>query len=89
MNIMKSTTEFNSQITKYGETICDFDLPLKKQPFERIFIACHTDSTHEFNIPDEKLIYSVPSGIHSHKPPLHGLKKNGIILSNFISFIDK
>lgn len=60
------------QITKYGETICDFDLPLKKQPFERIFIACHIDSMHEFNIPDEKLLFSVPSAIHSHKPPLHG-----------------
>lgn len=62
------------QITKFGETICEFDLPLKKQPFERIFIACHSDATHEFNIPDEKFIFSVPSAIHSHKPPLHGMQ---------------
>ncbi|XP_031629152.1 N(6)-adenine-specific DNA methyltransferase METTL4 [Contarinia nasturtii] len=67
-------TWFWIKVTKYGETICEFDLPLKKQPFERIFIACHEDSSYNFNsIPDEKLIYSVPSAIHSNKPPLQDL----------------
>lgn len=66
--------EIYIQITKFGEVICDFSLPLKKQPFERIFIACHENSTNDFNIPDEKLIFSVPSAIHSHKPPLQGTK---------------
>lgn len=96
--VIKFTIKFTFQITKYGETICHFDLPLKKQPFERIFIACHMDSTHAFNISDEQLIYSVPSGIHSHKPPLHGLKNRfdfsfidefSIVLNiSFICFLD-
>lgn len=75
------------QITKYGETICEFDLPLKKQPFERIFIACHKDTTHDFNIPDERMIFSVPSSIHSHKPPLQGRKKKNqnVVQLNFMA----
>lgn len=67
---------FYAQITKCGELICEFDLPLKKQPFERIFIACHEDSSHDFNIPNEKMIFSIPSAIHSNKPPLQGNCQN-------------
>lgn len=81
----------NFQITKSGEPICEFDLPLKKQPFERIFIACHKDSS--FNIPDEKLIFSVPSSIHSHKPPLQGdlqlqILLNAHVLKQYFEFTD-
>lgn len=74
--LLNSRIYFQFQITKYGRTICEFDLPLKKQPFERIFIACHNESIQDFKIPDEKLIFSIPSAIHSHKPPLHGLWNN-------------
>lgn len=62
-------------MTKSGDTICDFGLPLKKQPFERVFIACHNKTTQYDNIPNEKFIFSIPSAIHSHKPPLNGKKK--------------
>lgn len=60
------------QITKFGEPICEFGSPLKKQPFERLFIACPTEMSHTINIPEENFLYSVPSAIHSHKPPLEG-----------------
>ncbi|XP_055321056.1 DNA N6-methyl methyltransferase [Sitodiplosis mosellana] len=72
-NLQLLATWYWMKITKYGEPICDFDLPLKKQPFERLFIACHKDNTHDFNIPNERMIFSVPSSIHSHKPPLQDL----------------
>lgn len=60
------------QITKFGEPICEFGSPLKKQPFERLFIACPAEMSRTINIPAENFIYSVPSAIHSHKPPLEG-----------------
>lgn len=60
------------QITKTGDPICVFDKPLKKQPFERLYIACHNECDLYKNMPAEKFIYSIPSAIHSHKPPIQG-----------------
>lgn len=62
------------QITKFGETICDFNIPRKKQPFERLFIACPIDCDQAIDIDEERLIFSIPSALHSHKPPLKGTK---------------
>ncbi|KAH0561153.1 N(6)-adenine-specific methyltransferase METTL4 [Cotesia glomerata] len=57
------------KVTKSGETICDFNNSLVKQPFELlIFGSLNRSATPQ--IPDKKLIISVPSAIHSHKPPL-------------------
>lgn len=62
----------SSQVTKYGDTVCEFGLPLRKQPFEQLFIACHTDSDRFEGIGSTKYLFSIPSAIHSHKPPLIG-----------------
>lgn len=54
-----------------GDVVCDFNETHGKQPYELLIIG-----TSEFNskidIPNEKLIVSVPSAMHSHKPPLNG-----------------
>ncbi|XP_053966907.1 N(6)-adenine-specific methyltransferase METTL4 [Anastrepha ludens] len=44
----------------------------KKQPFEMLYIACHFESPQDFGASLQKVtaIVSVPSVIHSHKPPL-------------------
>ncbi|CAG9864046.1 unnamed protein product [Phyllotreta striolata] len=56
------------KITKKGEPICNFSDPPGKQPFERIIFAHRTRSEP---LPENgKLIVSIPSAIHSHKPPL-------------------
>lgn len=74
------------KITKYGETICEFSLPLKKQPFERLFIACPIDTDRSFEIPEEKFIFSIPSAIHSHKPPLDGKFSHNFLFIDLIFF---
>jgi len=62
------------KVTKYGETICEFSEGTGKQPYEIIFIGeksgvkSEGDSRRE--IPEDAVIISTPSGIHSHKPPL-------------------
>lgn len=55
------------KITQSGETICDFSDPPGKQPFEKIIIGAKRFS----HLPENgKLVVSIPSAIHSHKPPL-------------------
>lgn len=70
----------SGQITKHGDTVCEFDVPLRKQPFEQLFIAAHIASDqHQFKtIPDAHCFFSVPSAIHSQKPPLTGLRMQSI-----------
>ena len=54
-----------------GELFCSIDG--NKKPFEQIFIATHQDSKiFDGLIENECLIFSQPSSIHSHKPPLLG-----------------
>lgn len=65
------------QITTSGNPVCKFNTLLGKQPFEQIIIGCHSDSDNTFNF-GEKLIASVPSAIHSHKPPLSEVFKEYI-----------
>nr|ALS04285.1 methyltransferase-like protein 4-like protein [Acartia pacifica] len=61
------------KVTKYGELICDFSQ--HKNPYEVIFLATPLTSSNDNlkNLPDNLVIISVPSGIHSHKPPLDAL----------------
>ncbi|KAL1501411.1 hypothetical protein ABEB36_006735 [Hypothenemus hampei] len=57
------------KVTINGEPICDFSRPPGKQPFEQILIA-KKGGENELIPTDGKLIVSIPSAIHSHKPPL-------------------
>ncbi|KAI4466635.1 n6-adenosine-methyltransferase [Holotrichia oblita] len=60
------------KVTIAGEPICNFSEPPGKQPFEQIVFAAR-DRDIFVDIPDERLVVSVPSALHSHKPPLEKL----------------
>uniref|UniRef100_A0A182Q5F2 Methyltransferase-like protein 4 n=1 Tax=Anopheles farauti TaxID=69004 RepID=A0A182Q5F2_9DIPT len=60
------------KITSSGEPVCKFNEPQQKQPYERLFIGLPAESTMSTTFPRERFLYSVPSAIHSHKPPLYG-----------------
>lgn len=56
--------------------MCDFSQSLGKQPFERIIFGVKKNSARAIPNPDnKKVIMSIPSAIHSHKPPLCELLK--------------
>ncbi|XP_044265070.1 N(6)-adenine-specific methyltransferase METTL4 [Tribolium madens] len=57
------------KVTKSGIPVCQFAPPPRKQPFEQIIFAA-VESRSLPNPPDGKLVASVPSALHSHKPPL-------------------
>lgn len=65
------------KLTRFGEFVTDFSSDCGKQPYEVILVARRQGGEGEVSqaakiqIPDGLVIYSVPSGIHSHKPPLH------------------
>lgn len=59
-------------MTKAGNTICNFNSTLGKQPFELLILGSAVKE-NKVNIPDSKLMVSVPSAVHSHKPPLIGI----------------
>ncbi|XP_043652633.1 N(6)-adenine-specific methyltransferase METTL4 [Drosophila teissieri] len=44
----------------------------QKQPYEMLYVACRSDASENFGKDIEKteLLFSVPSIVHSHKPPL-------------------
>ncbi|XP_038211160.1 N(6)-adenine-specific methyltransferase METTL4 isoform X2 [Zerene cesonia] len=48
------------------EPICPFSGGCKKQPYERIVIGRIGD----VKVPEDLLVASIPSALHSHKPPL-------------------
>lgn len=51
------------------EPLCKFGAGYEKQPYERVIIG----KVGEFeDIPSDFLVMSVPSALHSHKPPLLG-----------------
>ncbi|KAL7049864.1 hypothetical protein ACKWTF_003886 [Chironomus riparius] len=60
------------KIDKCGDTFCPFNG--SKKPYEKIFIAAHADSDNKC-IEQDLTIFSQPSSIHSHKPPLLELFK--------------
>ncbi|KAL7296430.1 hypothetical protein TKK_0010438 [Trichogramma kaykai] len=55
------------KITQNGQPVCNFNSFHGKQPYEQLIIGSKLSNV---NIPDGKIIVSVPSAIHSHKPPL-------------------
>lgn len=61
------------KVTKSGDPVCDFSDPPAKQPYEQIILG-----TRKVSLPlpeNDKLVVSIPSAIHSHKPPLTELLK--------------
>ncbi|XP_055634862.1 N(6)-adenine-specific methyltransferase METTL4 [Toxorhynchites rutilus septentrionalis] len=57
------------KITKSGQPVCNFNESNKKQPYEQIFIAT-SENNSKCELPYERFLYSVPSALHSNKPPL-------------------
>jgi len=58
-------------VTQAGDTICNFNSALGKQPYELLILGSALEKD-KLDIPDGKLMISVPSAVHSHKPPLTG-----------------
>lgn len=57
------------KVDKRGELFCALDG--NKKPFELIFIATHRENgSYDRELENNFLIFSQPSSIHSHKPPL-------------------
>lgn len=65
------TTWYWLKVTIDLEPICDFGTGSKKQPYERIILG----KVGDISLPEDYLIASVPSALHSHKPPLLGKLK--------------
>ncbi|XP_017876673.1 methyltransferase-like protein 4 [Ceratina calcarata] len=57
------------KITQAGDTICNFNFAPGKQPYELLVLGSVLNG-NEIDIPEGKLLISVPSAVHSHKPPL-------------------
>ncbi|XP_025158300.1 methyltransferase-like protein 4 isoform X4 [Harpegnathos saltator] len=57
------------KVTQAGDTICNFNLAPGKQPYELLILGSALKED-KMNIPDGKLVVSVPSAVHSHKPPV-------------------
>ena len=74
------------KVTVYGELICNFSEA--KQPYEVCFIGTKNPAMTE-DFPDNLLMISVPSGIHSHKPPLNDLLKSVLETSSRFPAWDK
>ncbi|XP_063540182.1 N(6)-adenine-specific methyltransferase METTL4 [Cydia strobilella] len=60
------TTWYWLKVTTDMEPLCDFSTGCKKQPYERIILG----KVGDVKVPEDQLIVSVPSALHSHKPPL-------------------
>jgi hypothetical protein len=57
------------KVTKSGVPVCPFSEPPRKQPFEQIIFG-RVQSRSLADPACDKLVVSVPSALHSHKPPL-------------------
>ncbi|XP_046388173.1 N(6)-adenine-specific methyltransferase METTL4 [Ischnura elegans] len=64
------------KVTKFGEPVCQFHPPPGKQPFEQIVFGRRRKDDDEegddivAEWKSNKVVASVPSALHSHKPPL-------------------
>lgn len=61
-------------MTQAGDTICNFNSAPGKQPYELLILGSALQK-NKVDIPDGRLMISVPSAVHSHKPPLTGTIK--------------
>lgn len=67
------------QVTKAGKPICAFSDPHGKRPYERIIFGVKRNSFRQYSNPENnKVFMSVPSAVHSHKPPVCELMKDYI-----------
>nr|CAD7204055.1 unnamed protein product [Timema douglasi] len=58
-------------VTRSGKPVCSFSDPPGKQPFEQIIFGWKETKERVLPLPpDGMVVVSVPSAIHSHKPPL-------------------
>ncbi|XP_044006093.1 N(6)-adenine-specific methyltransferase METTL4 [Aphidius gifuensis] len=57
------------KVTQLGDPICDFNYKMGKQPYELLIFGARVEN-NDVKIPDQWLLVSVPSSVHSHKPPL-------------------
>lgn len=56
-----------------GDTFCPLsDAVDGKKPYEKIFVATHEDNDEDVELKKDLMIFSQPSSVHSHKPPLRG-----------------
>nr|CAD7261327.1 unnamed protein product [Timema shepardi] len=61
-------------VTRSGKPVCSFSDPPGKQPFEQIIFGWKETKERVLPLPpDGMVVVSVPSAIHSHKPPLSEL----------------
>lgn len=75
-NVQYIATWFWVKVTKSGKPVCQFSEPPGKQPYERIIFGSREERTDRYHQPENnKCIVSVPSAIHSHKPPLTEILK--------------
>ncbi|PNF36475.1 hypothetical protein B7P43_G15868 [Cryptotermes secundus] len=59
------------KVTRGGEPVCQFSEPPGKQPFEQIVFGYKSGGNRRQPLPKpDRVIISIPSAIHSHKPPL-------------------
>ncbi|PSN46164.1 hypothetical protein C0J52_20929 [Blattella germanica] len=70
----KIITPDMTDVTHEGKPVCHFSPPPGKQPFEQIVFGRRKGGKRDQPLPEaNKLLVSVPSAIHSHKPPLTDL----------------
>ncbi|ELU04918.1 hypothetical protein CAPTEDRAFT_94532 [Capitella teleta] len=60
------------KVTTEGEPVYPMRSQHSKKPYEALILGCKSLSP-PLKIPDHKVILSIPSCIHSHKPPLHDI----------------
>ncbi|XP_023954455.2 DNA N6-methyl methyltransferase [Bicyclus anynana] len=60
------TTWYWLKLTIDFKPLCEFSSGCKKQPFERVLIG----KVGNVRVPSDLLVASIPSALHSHKPPL-------------------
>lgn len=60
-------------MTISGQPICQFSCPPGKQPFEQIVFGARNIEKYKHVLQTNgKIVTSIPSALHSHKPPLQG-----------------
>lgn len=60
------------KLDKHGELFTSFDG--SKKPYEIVYVCSHVENLNPCeSIPESLVIFSHPSSIHSHKPPLIGI----------------
>ncbi|XP_077293971.1 methyltransferase like 4 [Arctopsyche grandis] len=75
-------TWFWIKITNNGDPVCPFTKTNGKQPYERVIIGIKDPDPQRSLPPDCMIFASVPSALHSHKPPLNDLLAPYIINEN-------